>query len=365
PQAGRPRCRGTNASAGVLTPAFGESALGQETQRQLLARCDRIGSAPDKLGERFKHGIRPRCRQSGERAVDGGDFIFRPARARLRQVRQRVVVATLLRIERDERIDDFGTLRIELARAEVAALGFRKFSELGVGLAEVVVAVGAARPFLERALEDAHGVVQLLRLGIGDAQRIEVRRVAPVQLVGAQGTLDRLASAPRANDEPREHVPRIRVARILGHDLPKRVLGRALVACLQGAGHGLHQRYYLWGEPACHGCRIRYESRTYVAPERAHRGPPIPRGRLAVEREPGKPWTVAARVYPTKLRGKGNQDAPGSTHSGANMHGGIADTDGVLEHGEERRVDRGMLIYRAGVGARAAERLLERRDLSL
>src|SRR5690349_21767621 len=107
------------------------------------------------------------------------------------------------------------------------------------------------------------------------------------------------------------------------------------------------------------------ESRTYVAPERAHRGPPIPRGRLAVEREPGKPWTVAARVHPTKLRGKGNQDAPGSTHSGANMHVGIADTDVLLEHGEERRHARGILIYRAEVGARAAERLLERRDLSL
>ena len=101
-------------------------------QTLLLQQENARGLAPDKLHQLVKHGVRPRRGQRRKRAVDGDDFIIRPALTRLRKQRQRVAIATLVRIKRNQAVGDFRALRVQLAWPEIAALRLRQFSELQI-----------------------------------------------------------------------------------------------------------------------------------------------------------------------------------------------------------------------------------------
>jgi hypothetical protein len=149
-------------------------------------------------------------------------------------------------VERDQVVDDLGALRFQLMRAQIAAPGLAQVSELRVGLAEVVMSIRRGRPLLQRPLEAAQRLVQLLCLAVRDAQGVEVQGIAPIELVGTQSVFDRVAGASRADGQACEHVPCFGLARILRQDLPKRVLGSFLVARLQRMDYSLHQARNLW-----------------------------------------------------------------------------------------------------------------------
>src|SRR5690349_17932008 len=102
----RPRGRSATAPPGVLSPAFGESSLGEEPTSQNVAYCCGVGMACDEGRQLFDCGIRSLQRERHKSGTDREQLIVRRTGTRLCQHRLGVRVSTVVAIEHCEAVGD-------------------------------------------------------------------------------------------------------------------------------------------------------------------------------------------------------------------------------------------------------------------
>src|SRR5262249_31212608 len=181
-QVSRPSSRNTKATPRVFPPTFCEHSIGEEPKRQCFVYQCRTGMARDEGLEALDCLIRSPSGERYDGAVDCEQFIVGRTLARPCQQRLRVLVSTLLAINHRKVIGDIGALGVEVVSADTAPLCLAQVFELEVGLGKVEMRVGAIRALLQRAFETAHGLLGLLRLAVGDAEGIEIVRIAPARI---------------------------------------------------------------------------------------------------------------------------------------------------------------------------------------
>src|SRR5262249_53624753 len=201
---------------------------------------------------RFQEGVElalgrlgARARKPADRRVVHRHFGVGQAQASLGEQGIGLLVTAVLDPERRQVGRGFPLTGVQLSNALIARLGLGVPAELAVRLAEVVVRVGEIRAFLQSAFKTAQGLIRLLRLAVGDAQRIQIVRVAPVQLQRALGLFDGVHAPRAAHRDDGEHVPGFGVARVESDDALQERLGHCVVARIRGASGRFHQRAQL------------------------------------------------------------------------------------------------------------------------
>jgi hypothetical protein len=169
-------------------------------------------------------------------------FVVRQARASLGEQAFGLLVASLLNAKRRQIGRRFGFLGIEPAHAHVAGFRLGHSAKLAVDLAEVVVPVCVAWALLQGAFKTPERFFELPRFRMRNAESIEVKGVAPIEFERALCKVHRLGTPAAAHGDRREHVPGVRVARILRHDAMEERLRLRIVPRAGGARRRVHQR---------------------------------------------------------------------------------------------------------------------------